>query len=101
IEDGALRFPHERQPGLALTLPLDVDLARLLGYYCAEGCVVTSKTRPNSHTLNFSFSHGEANLDEEVRQVLKRCLGLNASRINRSTTIGVAVGKASVTLLFK
>jgi intein/homing endonuclease len=101
IESNSIRFPHERQPGLPITIDLDIDLARLLGYYCAEGSVVSSKTRPNSHVLNFSFSLSEEAQVEEVSRLLDCCLGLKASIVRRSTTLAVSVSKASVALLFK
>src|SRR5262249_21613683 len=100
-EVGTVRFPHERRPGIAQTLPLTADLARLLGFYCAEGRVSTLKNRPNSHVLNCSFPPAEGHLVEEVRTLLQRCLGLKAQRVRRATTLAVAVSKASAALLFR
>jgi AmmeMemoRadiSam system radical SAM enzyme len=101
VEDGRLRFPHERVPGIAASIPLDADLAALLGYYCAEGCVVRSARRPNSHVLNFSFSPRERELSERVRVLLQKCLGLEAQIVEQETTLRVTVGKSSAGLLFK
>jgi pyruvate formate lyase activating enzyme len=101
VEDKAVRFPGERRPGIPATLALSPELAELLGYYCAEGCVVRSKKRPNSHVLNFSFAPREIELAERTRALLKRCLGLDARLVTRETTLGVAVGKASAALVFK
>ncbi len=101
VEAETIRFPNEHRPGIPATIPLDKDLARLLGFYCAEGCVTRGKNRPNSYTLNFSFSPEETELVEEVRQLLSRCLGLRAHRVQRSTTLAVAVAKSSAALLFK
>jgi pyruvate formate lyase activating enzyme len=101
IEKDSLRFPNEHRPGIPLSIPLDEDMARLLGLYCAEGSVCASKTRPNSHTLNFSFSHDEEYLADEVIQLLNKCLGLKAARVRRATTLAVAVGKSSGALLLK
>ena len=44
-ENGTVRFPQERRPGIPASVPLDVGLATLLGYYCAEGCVVSFSQR--------------------------------------------------------
>jgi pyruvate formate lyase activating enzyme len=96
-----LRFPGEHGPGIPAELKVDENLAALLGYYCAEGCVVRNRKRPNSHVLNFSFSHQEVELAERVRKLLKTCLGLSARLVLRETTLGVAVGKASAAVLFK
>src|SRR6266496_4507960 len=59
VEDGYLRCPNERQPGIPIMMDLGVELAELLGYYCAEGSVVSDKSRPNSFKINFSFSKKE------------------------------------------
>jgi pyruvate formate lyase activating enzyme len=101
VREGRLRFPNEHRPGIPASLPLDEDLARLLGYYCAEGSVCGDKKRPNSHVLNFSFSHDEAHLVEEVRGLLHKCFGVRAARVERATTLAVAANKSSAALLFK
>ena len=101
VEDGWLRFPNEHRPGIPASVRLDEDFARLLGYYCAEGSVCSDKSRPNSHVLNFSFSHGEAQLVGEVQDLLHKCLGVKSARVERTTTLAVAVNKSSAALLFK
>ncbi|MFL6230961.1 MAG: radical SAM protein [Pyrinomonadaceae bacterium] len=101
VEGGYLRFPNEHRPGIPQEVVLDEDFARLLGYYCAEGSVCSDKTRPNSHTLNFSFSRGEAHLVAEVQDLLGKSLGVKSARVERTTTLAVAVNKSSAALLFK
>jgi pyruvate formate lyase activating enzyme len=101
VEDRRIRFPNERRPGIPAMIPLDTDMARLLGYYCAEGCVTSAKDRPNSHTLNFSFSYAEPERVAEVSRLLHRCLNVKASQVKRKTTLALAVSKASAALLFK
>ncbi len=101
VKDGGLRFHHERGTGIPVLVPLDCDFGALLGYYCAEGCVVRSRRRPNSHVLNFSFSPREGDLAEHVRALVKKCLGLEARLVAQETTLRVAVGKSSAALLFK
>jgi pyruvate formate lyase activating enzyme len=101
IEPSSLRFPNEHRPGIPLSIKLDEDTARLLGLYCAEGSVCSDKTRPNSHTLNFSFSHAEQHLVEETIDLLHKCLRVKAARVRRETTLAVAVSKSSAALLFK
>src|SRR5207248_43740 len=96
-----LRFPNEHCPGIPCALPLGRDLARLLGLYCAEGCTTRCKKRPNSYSLNFSFAPGEGELAEQVRLLLRNCLGLEARFVKRPTTLAVCVSKASAALLFK
>jgi pyruvate formate lyase activating enzyme len=101
VRGGRVRFPGEHGSGIPVSLDLDNDLAALLGYYCAEGCVVRGKKRPNSYVLNFSFSHQELELAERVRTLLKKCLGVTGRLVLRETTLGIAVGKASAALLLK
>jgi pyruvate formate lyase activating enzyme len=101
IEAQTVRFPNEHRPGIPLSIPLDVDMARLLGLYCAEGSVCSSKNRPNSHVLNFSFSYTETELVDETIRLLRKCLGVKSARVERSTTLAVAVNKSSAALLFK
>jgi pyruvate formate lyase activating enzyme len=101
VEGDQVRFQGEHAPGIPSSVEVDRDLATLLGYYCAEGCVVRSSRRPNSYVLNFSFSPREAALAERVRSLLKTCLGIEGHLVERDTTIGVAVGKSSAARLFK
>ncbi|HVG33051.1 MAG TPA: radical SAM protein [Pyrinomonadaceae bacterium] len=101
VEDSTVRFPNEHRPGIPASIPLDEDMARLLGLYCAEGSVCSDPTRPNSHVLNFSFSHAETELVDETVRLLRKCFGLKASRVTRTTTLAVAVNKSSAALLFK
>ncbi len=101
IEAGWLRFPHERHPGIPISVPLDEGLARLFGFYCAEGSVVTLKDRPNSHSINFAFAPGETAYADEVQSLLRTYFGVEASQVRRETSLGVHVSKASLALLFK
>jgi pyruvate formate lyase activating enzyme len=101
VDGGFVRFPGEHAPGIPATLRLDTDLAAVLGYYCAEGCVTTSRKRPNSHTINFSFSHSEQALVEKVGGLLRTCFGVRSQVVCRRTTLAVAATKASAALLFK
>jgi pyruvate formate lyase activating enzyme len=101
IENGYLRFPNERQPGIPLKLDFGVEVAELLGYYCAEGSIVSGKNRPNSFNINFSFSKKEARLAKRVIDLLQDNFGVQARLVHRATTLGVSLSKASLALLFK
>ena len=102
IREGAMvRFPNEHRPGIPAAIPLDIPFARLLGYYCAEGCVTSNSKRPNSLAINFSFSHQEADLVAEVCRLIGECLGADAKRVHRDTTLAVSLAKASAAHLFK
>jgi AmmeMemoRadiSam system radical SAM enzyme len=101
IENGYLRFPNERQPGIPLITELGVELAELLGYYCAEGSIVSDKHRPNSFKINFSFSKKEYALAVRVISLLHACFGVKAQLVNRRTTLAVSASKSSLALLLK
>lgn len=101
IENGFLRFPNERQPGLPLQIKFDEHVAELLGYFCAEGSIVTDKGRPNSFDINFSFSRKETELADRVIHLLKICFGAEGRLVHRDTTLAVSVSKASLALLFR
>ena len=101
IEADTLRFPNERRPGIPLAIPLDENMARLLGLYCAEGSVISAQNRPNSHTMNLSFSPAEVSLAQEVRGLVRDKLGVRAVLVHRPTTLAVTSSKASVALLLR
>lgn len=100
VENDMVRFPHERRPGIPRLIPLDKHLARLLGFYCAEGSVTRMKRRPNSLTLTFAFGHSEAAARKEVRESLTKLFGVRPQEVRRPTTTVVQIDKASVALLF-
>ena len=101
VEDDAVRFPGEHAPGIPASIAIGPDLGALLGYYCAEGCVVKDAKRPNSYVLSFSFGPRETALAERVKALLKTCLGVEAHIVERDTTLGVAASKSSAALLFR
>ena len=100
VEDDAVRLPNEHRPGIPRYVQLDEPFARLLGFYCAEGSVTRSKTRPNSRTLVFAFGHGEQRARDEVRESLTKLFGVHPQEVRRSTTTAITVGKSSLGLLF-
>jgi pyruvate formate lyase activating enzyme len=101
VEGGKVRFPNEHRPGIPVSMPLDAGVARLLGLYCAEGSVCSNKKRPNSHVLNFSFSHTETELATETMSLLRKHLSAQPALVRRTTTLAVTVNKSSAALLFK
>jgi pyruvate formate lyase activating enzyme len=99
--DDFTRFSGEHRPGIPRRVALDTDLAALLGYYCAEGCVTKSPKRPNSFILNFSFALTEEFLVRRVQALLARCLAVQAGVVRRETTLALTAGKTSAAVLFK
>lgn len=79
----------------ASSFPAIVDftpnLARLIGYYLAEGCATREK---GNHRIRFSFHRKETEFLDDVRQILRDELGVNSSvynsRVHQVTHIRVA-----------
>ena len=101
MENGYVRFPNEREPGIPVRTVLNKEAAELLGYYCAEGSVISDKNRPNNFKMNFSFSKKETDLANRVLELLHVCFGIEAQLVNRHTTLSVSASKTSLSLLFK
>ena len=101
LEDNTVRFWKERRPGIPSVIPLTDSLARLFGYYCAEGSVTKDKSRPNSFDLSFSFGPTEARLAAETQRLMRQVFGIDAPVLQRETTRTVAVSKSSVAVLFQ
>ena len=101
IEEGYLRFPNERQPGIPVITEFGVEVAELFGYYCSEGSIVTDTTRPNSFKINFSFSKNETEFASRVVELLHMCFGVSARLVNRQTTLAVSASKSSLAVLLK
>lgn len=101
VEDGLVRFASERRPGIPQEVPLDENVAWLLGLFCAEGHVKESRDRPNSHRLILSFALTERDLAEHAARLLAETFGVRPQLVLRRTTITVEIGKASLAVLFR
>nr|BAL58521.1 hypothetical protein HGMM_OP2C071 [Candidatus Acetothermum autotrophicum] len=102
LEGEYVRLFNEHAPGIPSSLKLDERLARLLGYYCAEGCVWRdTRRRAHSAMLTFSFGRHEKHLCREVQELLKDLFGVEAHLHKRKTTLAVVSYKASLGLLFE
>ncbi|MCS6936815.1 MAG: radical SAM protein [Candidatus Bipolaricaulota bacterium] len=102
LEGGRVRLFNEHAPGIPSQLKLDERFARLLGYYCAEGCVWRdTRRRANSAMLTFSFGKHERQLGKEVQELLKDLFGVEAHLHRRKTTLAVVSYKTSLGLLFE
>jgi pyruvate formate lyase activating enzyme len=102
VTKGALvRSGQERRPGIPSFLSVTPELAELLGYYCAAGCVIAGSGRPNSQTLVFTFALKEGELAERCRLLLSKLFDVTASETIRETTRAVMVAKSSLGVLFR
>ncbi len=101
VERTTIRFPNEHRPGIPVQFTVNEDIARLFGLYCAEGSVINDKKRPNSFSVDFSFSPKEKDYAGEVSESLKRNFHLETSLTKRATALGVSTGKSSFGVLMK
>jgi len=96
-----LVYKYEKKGGISKKIKLDERLTKLLGYYCAEGCVSKLKNRPNSYQLIFCFGHREKQYVAEVKNLIEEIFNIKPKIIQQRTITRINVGKTSVALLFK
>jgi len=102
VEGNYIRFKGAKNKAICRFISLDEKLARILGYYCAEGCVVKSKQRPNSYCLIISFGSSEEELAYDARNLFKDIFDVNARIENgKTSTIRISVGSNAIALFFK
>ena len=76
-------------------------LARLLGLYCAEGCVRKCSGRANSYDAVFSFGHTEGDLADEVREICQDVFGADVRISKEKTALKVYVHGSAFAILLK
>jgi len=100
IKEGFVKFANQNTK-LKGHIKLEENLAYLLGLYCAEGCIRSSKDRPNSFELNFAFGHHEEKLAKRTKQLLKIVFDVDAIIKKENTTLQVRLGNTTLALFFK
>ncbi len=100
-EKDKIRFSNEHRPGIPAQLPLTEEFGRLLGYYCAEGCVVPSGGRVHAADVALAFGKHEASLIADAARLLETIFGIRPSITKRDTSVAVTVAKASAAALFE
>ena len=95
------RFTNEHKPGIQARLPVTEEVARLLGYYCAEGCVVPHRGRVQAGDVVLAFGNHEVKLIEDAIYLFEAVFGIRPSISRRATSVAVSIGKASVAALFE
>ncbi|MGH8187680.1 MAG: hypothetical protein ACREUC_14055, partial [Steroidobacteraceae bacterium] len=96
-----VKFTAERGPGVPRFLDLTVELAWLLGFYCAEGSIGVHRNRPNSRVLVFSCGRHESELIEKTARLLGQVLQQTTIIVNRRTTVTVEVRGTSAARFFE
>ena len=99
--DGTVKFLVEKGLGIPQSIKLDENLAKLLGYYCAEGCVSKFNDRPNSYQLIFCFGRREKQYVAEVKNLIEEIFNIKPKIIQQRTITRVNIGKTSLALFFK
>jgi pyruvate formate lyase activating enzyme len=96
-----VRFKMEKGDGIPALIPLDEDLAELLGYYCAEGHTAACQNRPSSFNVVFSYGRHEGNLARRTAGLLEQIFQAKPKMVMRRTALSVEVSKSSIGILFK
>jgi ribonucleoside-diphosphate reductase alpha chain len=99
-ENGFVRYTmgHYSIPS---KMEMSPRLARLLGLYCAEGCVRKASDRVNSYNAVFSFGHLEGDYAEEVKGTCEELFGAKARISKEQTALKVYVHGSSIAILLK
>ncbi len=100
IDDTNVRFTGEQGEGIPRYIPLDSELAELLGYFCAEGHVSKRSNRPNSFNLVFSFGLHEEHLVLRTKELLEKIFRVTTHAVKRRTTYTVECRKSSISHFF-
>src|SRR2546427_2834648 len=101
LSKGRIRRSSERGRGIPARLPVTEGLARLLGYYCAEGSVSWHPKRANSGAVWFSFgAHEEARI-REVERLLTNIFTARTRRSRQLNRVAVIASGASLATFFR
>ncbi len=99
--DGWVKIIREHGSGIPRYIKIDENLARILGYYCAEGHVHRYRNRPNSSNVVFSFAKHEDKYITETKKLLGEIFYLKPKIVKRRTTTTVEVSKSSLGLFIE
>ena len=99
-EKGRVKFGMSRGIGIPSRIAVDKKLAELFGTYCAEGCSIRAKSRPNSWVVVFSFGSHERELIERTENLLYEIFQIRAGRIKQGSEIRLEVYNNALGILF-
>ncbi|KXA90959.1 hypothetical protein AKJ57_03060 [candidate division MSBL1 archaeon SCGC-AAA259A05] len=100
-KDGRVRFKNEKNGGLSRRLEITPFLARLLGIYCAEGCVRKVTGRANAFNIVLSFGPDERELIDETKKLFLKVFGVEPAEREETTARKLSIGRTSLAILFK
>jgi len=101
IEEKGLVRPSNGRCLIPSKVEVSPKLARLLGLFCAEGCVRKNSGRPNSYDAVFSFGHTEGHYTEEVKDACREIFGADTRISEEETALKVYVRGSALAVLFK
>jgi len=101
IRQGRVRWSSERGSGLPVRLTVTPDVARLLGYYCAEGSVSWHPKRPNSGSVWFSLGGHEQTRIRDVARLLSTAFRVRVRKVRQDNRVAVIAPGASLTAFFE
>ncbi|MCX6666210.1 MAG: hypothetical protein NT038_09185, partial [Euryarchaeota archaeon] len=97
-KDGKIRYMGGRRE---INRCVDQNkLAKLLGYYCAEGCAEISKNRPNSGVVRFTLGHHETEYIEEIKDLIERTFGITPATHKTKTSTHIVITNAILARFF-
>jgi len=101
IVHGRIRRTSERGLGVPAILHITPRVARLFGYYCAEGSLSRVANRPNSGSVWFSFGAHEESRIREVEKILGDVFGIRARRSRQKNRTAVIASSATLATVFR
>jgi len=101
IVHGRIRRTAERGLGVPALLHITPRVARLFGYYCAEGSLAWALGRPNSGSVWFSFGASEEARIREVEKILRDVFGVRPRRVRQKNRIAVIAPGAGLATIFR
>ncbi|MFH0884544.1 MAG: AmmeMemoRadiSam system radical SAM enzyme [Candidatus Micrarchaeota archaeon] len=99
-EGKRIRYKMETGGGIPASIPLNEELAELLGYYCAEGNTHKVRDRPSSFNVVFSYGRHEGRLVERTVELMERIFQIKPRVLERRTTITVEANGSSLGAFF-
>ena len=102
-DDDLLLFTAKGKPTYCPSrFPVDEDFMRLIGYYIAEGCIVTDKGRNGivRERVNFTFGVHETEHLNDLRRILRR-YGIRYLERRSGNSVTIAVSSKVFAFLFR
>jgi len=96
-DEFTLHYSMGRCNNIPAKLEINSDLARLIGYYLAEGCV---SKNGNTYKIIWTFSKKEREYIDDVCSILKR-IGIRYFSYATESTVQIRVSSAILGVLFK